>query len=447
MKIDLTKTDVGAFNFEFLRLISSQSVGAAEIGECIDTIARIRNDDFDSWITEWNRIATRVATTGRQQLERGDTVVARSAFLRAANYFRAVEFYANHCDPRQRDAWQRSRQCFAAAAPLLPYPPESIEISFGDARLPGYFVVGAGKGRRPTLVAMSGFDGSGEEVYYWIGPAAAERGWNCLIFEGPGQRGALHLNPGLVLRPDYEVPVGAVLDFALARPEVDPNRVALLGYSLGGFLATRAAAFESRIKAVIANSLVVDVGAAFAAVWPGVLRSKFPAVVDGAFALLSRLQTNTRWGMDQARWAMGVEHAHDFFAAWAPYTLWGTEDRLTTPLLCLAGEDEIAQTSPTMIIDTFRFLASVAGPAEMGYFPRETGASSHCQMGGLIYGQAATFEWLERVLPAHGQPEHAAAFTVPAEVTAAVLRHHPRLKTTDLTAPDRDATGPPTATA
>jgi pimeloyl-ACP methyl ester carboxylesterase len=428
VKIDLTKTDVGAFNFEFLRLVSSQSVGAAEIGECIDTIARIRNDDFDSWVTEWNRTATRVAAIGDQHLDDGDTVAAGGALLRAANYFRAAEFYATHDDPRQHQAWQRSRECFAAAAPLLPYPPEPLEIPFGGARLPGYFVAGVGEGRRPTLVAMSGFDGSGEEVYYWIGPAAAERGWNCLVFEGPGQRGALHLNPGLVLRPDYEAPVGAVLDYGLARPEVDPNRVALLGYSLGGFLATRAAAFEPRIKAVIANSLVVDVGAAFAAVWPAVLRSKFPAVVDGAFAVLSRLQLNTRWGMDQARWAMEVEHAHDFFAAWAPYTLWGTEDRLTTPLLCLAGEDEIAQTSPTMITDTFRYLATVAGPAELGYFPRETGASSHCQVGGLSYGQAVTFDWLNRVLPAHGQPEHRRPFTVPDQVAAAIRRHHPHLK-------------------
>lgn len=434
MKIDLTRTDVGAFNFEFLRLVSSQSVGAAEIGECINTIARINKDDFDSWITEWERTAERVASLAGDLREQGDTIAARTAFLRAANYYRAAEFYATHDDPRQERAWRRSRECFAAAAPLLPYPPQPLEIPFGKGRLPGYFVAGAGDGPRPTLVAMSGLDGSGEELYYWIGPAAAERGWNCVLFEGPGQRGALHLNPGLTLRPDYEVPVAAVLDHVLPRPDVDPARVALLGYSLGGFLVTRAAAYEPRIRATIANSLVVDVGSAFAAVWPDVLRSKFPRVVDGAFSILSRFQLNTRWGMDQARWAMGVDHAHDFFDAWAPYTLWGTEDRLTTPLLCLAGEDEIAQTSPSMITDTFHYLAAVRAPAEIGYFPRETGAASHCQMGGLAYGQAATFAWLERVLPAKGEPVHAPAFRITPEVADAVTRHHPHLKPADLTA-------------
>ncbi|HYB82669.1 MAG TPA: dipeptidyl aminopeptidase, partial [Mycobacterium sp.] len=130
MKIDLTRTDVGAFNFEFLRLISGQGVGAAEIGECIDTIARIGKDDFDSWITEWYRTATRVALIGRQQLDRGDTVAGRGTLLRAANYFRAAEFYATPDDPRQHDAWQRSRECFATAAPLLPYPPEPVAIPF-----------------------------------------------------------------------------------------------------------------------------------------------------------------------------------------------------------------------------------------------------------------------------------------------------------------------------
>jgi predicted alpha/beta-fold hydrolase len=174
-------------------------------------------------------------------------------------------------------------------------PAEPIEILFDGARLPGYFVR-AGHDRAPTLIAMSGFDGSADEVYYWIGPAAAERGWNCLIFEGPGQRGALHLNPGLVLRPDYEAPVGAVVDYAVGRPEVDPARLALIGYCLGGFLATRAAAFEPRIRAVIADSLIVDVGAAFAAMWPKVLQTSFPRVVDGAFTVLSRLRLDTRWG-------------------------------------------------------------------------------------------------------------------------------------------------------
>ena len=427
MKVNLTTTDVGGFNFEFLRIVSCQSVGAAEIGECLYTIGRIEDGSFDSWITEWNRTAGRVAAEARRLLTAGQPLAARDAFLRAANYFRAAEFYATHDDPRQVAVWQASRDCFAQAVPLLRFPAEPIEVAFDGACLPGYFVRG-GSRRAPTLIAMSGFDGSAEEVYYWIGPAAAERGWNCLIFEGPGQRGALHLNPGLVLRPDYEAPVGAVVDYALSRPEVDPARLALLGYSLGGFLAVRAAAFETRLRAVIANSLVVDVGAAFAAVWPKILRGSFPSAVDTAFTLLARLRPDTRWGINHARWALGVNHPHEFFAAWKPFTLWGTEDRLTTPLLCVVGEDEIAQTSADMITQTIRYLRAVRGPTELAYLPKETGASSHCQMGGLAYAHAAIFEWLTRTVtsepPAH-PPPHTLVF--PNGAIAAVRRYHPRV--------------------
>lgn len=127
--------------------------------------------------------------------------------------------------------------------------------------LPGYFLSG-GPGKRPLLLAIGGLDSTGGEVVQWMGRAAAARGWHCLVFEGPGQRGALHLNPGLVFRPDYEVPVRAVVDYALSRPDVDEDRLALIGYSLGGGLAPRAAAFEPRIKAYIANSLLVDLTAA-----------------------------------------------------------------------------------------------------------------------------------------------------------------------------------------
>jgi hypothetical protein len=70
-----------------------------------------------------------------------------------------------------------------------------------------------------------------EEVFGWIGTVAAHYGWHCLIFEGPGQWTALKANPGLLFRPDYEKPVAAVVDYLFTRPDVDQDKVALVGYS------------------------------------------------------------------------------------------------------------------------------------------------------------------------------------------------------------------------
>src|SRR5713226_7666305 len=55
------------------------------------------------------------------------------------------------------------------------------------------------------------------------------------------------------MRFDYEVPVRYAIDYLESRSDVDAKRVGLMGVSLGGYYAPRAAAFEPRLKAAIAN--------------------------------------------------------------------------------------------------------------------------------------------------------------------------------------------------
>ena len=88
-----------------------------------------------------------------------------------------------------------------------------------------------------------------------------------MTFEGPGQWSALQLNPGLLMRPEFEVPVTAVVDYLQQRDDVDPDLIALYGPSLGSLLAARAAAFEERLRACICDGLVVDVYEAWHAIW------------------------------------------------------------------------------------------------------------------------------------------------------------------------------------
>jgi pimeloyl-ACP methyl ester carboxylesterase len=82
-----------------------------------------------------------------------------------------------------------------------------------------------------------------------------------LLAEGPGQTGFLRFHPDVGFRPDYEVPVGAMIDYVLSRGDVDPQRLAVYGISFGGYFAPRAAAHDRRIKALVANSPVPDLRA------------------------------------------------------------------------------------------------------------------------------------------------------------------------------------------
>ena len=414
MKVDFANKTVGGFNFEFVRGLSLQAAGAAEYGECMDTISRVTNNNFDSWISQWAATADRVAVFAERQHRAGNEVSARDAFLRASNYYRMAVFYAAHTEARHTRLWQRSKDCFHQMITLMDNPIECVQIDFENALLPGYFASG-GDGSRPTLIALGGFDSTMEELYCWIGALAATHGWNCLMFEGPGQWGALKTNPGLTFRPDYEKPVGAVVDYLLTRPDVDASKLAIIGYSMGGYLATRAA-LDPRIAACIPNALVVDCGAAARAGMKGLLKNT--TFIDTAFKLIMKVNTPARWAFQHSAWTLGIDSAHEWVEVYQPYSIKDLTDRYHNPMLFLFSEDDIhdaAAPSADIIIDMLDFMLSLNCDRYLRLFTRTEGASSHCQMGGLSYAQATIFNWLNHVLdggpaPAHADPAAADLF-------------------------------------
>jgi hypothetical protein len=162
--------------------------------------------------------------------------------------------------------YHRHRSCFRRAAALFDPPIEPVSIPYENGKtLPGYFMrASATGGPRPTVMILGGGDSTCEELYYFGGGAAAvRRGYNAFLWEGPGQVGAFALDPSLTYRPDWEVPTRYAVDYVLSRDDVDPKRLALSGLSMGGYFAPRAAAYEKRITAVIANSLLPDIKPVF----------------------------------------------------------------------------------------------------------------------------------------------------------------------------------------
>jgi pimeloyl-ACP methyl ester carboxylesterase len=397
MKVDFSKKTVGGFNYEFIRGVSTESVGAAEFGECMETMHRIKNNNFESWIQEWQSTAERVNGFAQSALASGDPHAARIGFFKASNYYRMAVFYAEHTDPRHRSLWEQSRDCFTAMTALADSPHERAEIEFEGAQLPALFVSG-GEGRRPTLIALGGFDSTLEEVYSWIGPAAIKYGWHCLVFEGPGQWGALMNNPGLTFRGDYERPMHAVVDYLQTRSDVDPERIALIGYSAGGYFAPRAASGEPRIGACIANTLVVDCEESALAGMKGITNA---SVIDVGFKAIMKINTPARWGFQHARWTFGIDKPSEWPGAYRGFTLKGREAGFTMPMLFLFGEDDIhdaAASTRKIISGLLDFIGSLSCDRSVHLFSQRDGASSHCQMGGLSYAHATIFAWLDHVL-------------------------------------------------
>ena len=256
-----------------LRALGAMSAGGADAGEVLVTAQACADGSLETWFAEWSALAARVRAAADTDLAAGRTTSARSGYLRATTYDRTagLMLMGAPTDPRMREAYRRQRESFRAAARLLPHSVEEIAVPYEGTTLPGYFLRPAGDSRpRPTLILLNGYDGTCEELYFFNGAAAVARGYNAVMFDGPGQGAAL-LEQGLTLRHDWEAVVTPVVDFLVGRADVDPVAIALMGLSLGGYLAPRAAAYEHRLAACIADCGSYDMYAAALQRIPGLL--------------------------------------------------------------------------------------------------------------------------------------------------------------------------------
>ncbi|MER6275194.1 alpha/beta fold hydrolase [Streptomyces sp900105245] len=393
------------FWYETLRSMSHIAYGGADFGEVVSTGERIVEGDYDSWYVEWLATADRVSGEAEKALAAGHRVSARDGFLRASNYYRSAEFFLHGqpCDPRHDHAYDRSVACFRAAAALFTPVIEPVEIPYEDTTLPGYLYRVDDSGTpRPTLIMHNGFDGTAEELHFFGAMAGVERGYNVLAFDGPGMPGPRH-HEGLVFRPDWENVITPVVDFTETLPEVDDSRVALLGLSMGGILAPRAAAFEHRLAALIAVDGLYDLGQTSVRNISGtreeaerLLRAQAAPELDAALEQIMTRDPIARWAINHGMYVMGVDTPRAFNASYLDYTLQdGTAERIQCPtLVCDAEEDMFFKGQPEQLYD------HLTCPRTLMTFTAEEGAGAHCHPGAMRLSIARIYDWLDDTLAA-----------------------------------------------
>ena len=79
---------------------------------------------------------------------------------------------------------------------------ERIVIRYSGATMHGYlFRASDDRSSHPRLVINGGYDSTAEEAYLFSGAAAVARGYNAIVFDGPGQGEAI-IETLIVFRPD-----------------------------------------------------------------------------------------------------------------------------------------------------------------------------------------------------------------------------------------------------
>ena len=371
--------------------------GQTDIGECLETASRVDSSDPKSWSKEWTKTADRLISIAEAAEMHDHKISAGQTYLRAATYYSAALHRQN--DPKSsivKENTLAASNSFQHALKLLGIPARYVQIPYGNTTLPGYFFRSPlAKGPAPVLIVHQGRDGWAIHCKY-IADAAISRGYHCLLIDGPGQGEALRLQ-GLTFRPDWEKVITPVVDYLIMQKDIDPNRIALIGLSMGGALAPRAAAFEKRIKVCIANPGVLS----WADIISGFLGQIDPKLTDlwktnpeGFNSLITSISAQVPlvdWGIRDMMWKHGADSPAALMVSMQAYSNIEIIPKISCRMLIMDGAaDEYSQGRA--------MYEALLCPRDYMFFGTKDPALQHCQVGAQAASSARLFDWLDENL-------------------------------------------------
>lgn len=384
--------------FKILRQLGITQYGASTVGECFEAVRRVYEGVAADWTQAWSGLAAELESEAESCESTSRHAASCTQFLRAANYFQMAEYYAIMNGGAHVDFGQRSQECFEKALQRMPLHCERIELAHGDQNLVLYFLAPDDSAAiRPTLVFVPGIESSAEEIYFFHGVSALERGYNVVIFQGPGQPGVLRIDPGSCLRHDYEIPLQVALDFLHDRREVDSERLALVGDGIGSYLCMRVAAFDPRVKALVANPPYVEMRPLFSE-----MIGHRAMIVDVEIDELNELppsilRNELKLLIKSMGRRFGAMRLHSLLQAMEAYAVGDLLYRIHCPVLALGGSMLI----PEMVRQEQQFIDSVRSDDKtLIRIPSLHYADAHNHFSNLPLLNQRLLDWLdERFLP------------------------------------------------
>jgi dipeptidyl aminopeptidase/acylaminoacyl peptidase len=370
----------GNFNWSNAALVTKGMApyGAVALGEIDEVCERLkaRQHEPHAWEEEWCRMGARLEQLGERAEAAGHTMSAGNAWLRAGMYYFTGERFI-YPGPRKREVGEKSIDLQTRGLLRRYSNIERVEVPFEGASLPALFMKAPVSGRAPTVVVFDGMDNCKEMSVLFNGLEFAARGWHTLAIDGPGQGESLRLR-GLYARHDYEVAGSAAYDHVAERREVDPKKVAVMGYSFGGYYAARVAAFEPRYAA----------GIAFAALhWD---------LAGWQREIKRRAETdpkNTAQSAFHFRWIMGhLDDANAAIRKAERFSLVEVAPRIEMPFFIVHAEED--RVVP--VASAHKLYEAVGSPKKrLRILTAEDGSVYHAQADNRQLGVDCIADWLE----------------------------------------------------
>jgi len=355
--------------------------GVVALGEIDRACEKLRAraaepDRGKAWKEEWTALGAQIEKRGDDALAKGHKSTAGDYYLRAGIYlYNAERFIPPGAEKREQGAhaykvWHQGIR--------LRYPKvEFVEVPYEGTTLAALFMPAQdAKGPARTVVVVNGMDNAKEMSIFFCGLEFARRGYNTLCLDGPGM-GEMRRMRDMPSRYDYEVPGAAAYEYLSKRRDVDAKRVAIMGYSFGGYYSSRIAAFEKRYAACIAlSALHWDLAA-----WQARIKEA------NRNSPRSVAQSNFQW-----RWVAGAADEDEGIEIAKKFSLKDVAKNITCPFLVThAGNDRVVP------VENAQKLYDAVGSKNktIKIFGTEEGGAEHAHVDNRQIGVEFAADWLD----------------------------------------------------
>ena len=337
-----------------------------------EAAARGSDAGTPDFLRAWTALTDQLVGQAEEAEKAGHARTAGELYFRATNYLCQAERMLAHSDPDRLPTYRRvldlAQKSFALRDPGV----SRVAIPYEGTTLPAYF--SSAGASAPVVVLVNGLDSTKEHMYssgHWQELAA--RGVSCLMLDQPGTGEALRLR-GLTARIDAEAWAGAAVDWLETRSDVDTSRIGIVGWSLGGYYAPRAAAFEKRFALCVAWGANHD--------WGAVQRRRLEREGERPVPHY--------W--EHVLWVWGHDDLDAFIEFADGVHLDGVVEKITVPFLIAHGENdrqiplEHAHRSYEQAVNSPR--------RELRVFTPEEGATEHIGLDHLPHVSTYIADWV-----------------------------------------------------
>jgi pimeloyl-ACP methyl ester carboxylesterase len=277
-------------------------------------------------------------------------------------------------------------------------------MPYEETTLPGYLCINPNTvGPAPTIISNEGKDGWAEDGKFVV-DAALPRGYHVLLYDGPGIGKVIRIQ-NLPFRHDWENVITPIIDYLSEMDDViDMNNLALISVSLGGYLGPRAAAFEPRLKALIANPGVME----WSLVYEEFLNEMDPNLVnlidsdpeafDNAIYQAMNYSGLLEWGMIDSMWHHNQTTPHGLMNEVRRFSNVGLIENITASTMIIDAEMETRGQS----LDVYNALSTKCPEKRFVNFTHAEAAQLHVQPGATAILSLRMFDWLDEVFAREG---------------------------------------------